>query len=404
MSGLPPARRSPEFGAGDGAPDAQIDSILSATVAAGVVPNLVVMVADREGVRSTSSAGSRIAGDPTSGKVGPTSIYRIGSMTKPVVVVTALQLVENGVLDLDAPVGDYLAAFDRLQVLVGFDGRIPRMRAQTSRPTVRQLITHTSGLGYDFLNENQRRWQEFTKTPNSWSGNARVFDSPLHFDAGTSGQYGIGLDWLGRVIESITGQTLDRAIRAAVTGPLGMVDTTFAPSAAQRRAVVPIHLPGAAGGWDATALDFPTDPDWWSGGHGLYSTAQDYLRFTRMLLGGGQLDGVVVLAAHSVAEAFRDHIAPLDLPAGTPSSDPALAWDFDVRPGCGLGFLVNKVPLPGMRAAYSGSFAGMYNTNFVIDRTRDRTWVVLSQSLAGQLPDLLEMNVALERAIYDGLT
>lgn len=383
--------------------DARIEQILSTTLTAGIAPNLVVTVGDRAGVRCTSAAGSRVADDPDSGPVGAASVYRVGSMTKPVVVVAALQLVQSGHLDLDAPVGSYLPAFDQLQVLEGFDGEIPRMRAPRSRATVRQLVTQTSGLGYDFLNENQRQWQLLTGTPNSWLGDAAVFDSPLHFDPGTSAQYGLGLDWLGRVLEAITGRGLDQVIEAGITGPLGMRDTTFAPGPAQRAALVPIHFPNGAGGWIPTELDFPTHPDWWSGGHGLYSTPQDFLRFLRMLLGNGSLDGVEILAPHLVDEAFRDHIAPLEIPAGTPSADPALAWDFDVRPGCGLGFLVNKVPLPRMRAAFSGAFAGMYNTNFVVDRTGDRAWVVMSQSLGGLLPDMLTTNVALERAIYDGL-
>lgn len=384
-------------------PDARIDALLSATLAAGVVPNVVVMVADHGGVRCISSAGSRIAGDPGSGDVGPTSVYRLGSMTKPIVIVAALQLCESGALDLDAPVGDYLPAFDRLQVLEGFDGEVPRMRPPASRALVRQLITQTSGLGYDFVNDNQRRWQEFTGIPNSWAGDARVFESPLHFDPGTSAQYGLGVDWLGRVLESVTGHSLDRVLEARVTGPLAMVDTTFAPSAAQRAAAVPVHIPDATGAWAATAIDFPAQQDWWSGGHGLYSTPQDYLRFTRMMLRDGELDGIRVLQPRTVAEAFRDHIAPAEIPAGVPSADPALAWDSGVRAGCGLGFLLNKVELPRMRAAYSGSFAGMYNTGVVIDRTRGQAWVVMSQSLAGQLPDMLEMNIALERALYDGL-
>jgi methyl acetate hydrolase len=380
--------------------DARIDSILSAALAAGVMPNMVVLVGDRDGVRCLSAAGARIAGDPGSGDVGPACLYRLGSMTKPIVIVAALQLCERGLLDLDVPVGDHLPAFDRLQVLEGFDGDTPRMRPPASRALVRHLITQTAGLGYDFINDAQRRWQEVTGIPNSWAGDERVFSSPLHFDPGTAGQYGLGVDWLGRIIESVTGQGLDRALQEMVTGPLGMADTTFAPSAAQRRVLVPIHLPNGSGGWGATELDFPLAPDWWSGGHGLYSTAADYLRFTRMLLNDGELDGVRVLQARTVDEVFQDHNVVAEIPVGIPTADPALAMETGPRPGVGLGLLVNKIDLPGMRAAWSGSFAGLYNTCFVVDRTRGRTWVALSQCAGGHLPAMLEVNIALEKAIY----
>jgi methyl acetate hydrolase len=364
------------------------------------MPNLVIAVADRSAVRYTGAAGSRVIGGSGDGQVGPESLFRLGSMTKQLVIVAALQLVEVGRLDFEAPVAHYLPEFARLPVLESFHGDVPRIRPPNAPVTIRHLATHTSGLSYDYFSANQRRWQELTGTPNSWSGEIDAFAAPLHFDPGTRWQYGLSIDWLGRVLEEVTGQGLDLVLEAGVTGPLDMADTTFTPSDVQRASCVPVHFPVAPGEWEASPLELPEQPDWWSGGHGLYSTPRDYLRFCRMLLGGGSLEGVTVLGPGAVSEMFRDQIAPLEIPANLPTNDPAMAGDREPRPGFGYCLLVTKDDLPGMRAAGSGSFGGMYNTNFVVDPARGWTWVVFSQVLPGAMPQTLELNTQVELAVY----
>src|SRR6476469_918188 len=182
---------------------AGIDSVLQAAVDSGVVPNVVAMAADAEGQIYAGAAGPRAAGE--SDPVTPDTLFRIASMTKMVATTAALQLVERGKLDLDAPVEQYRPEFADLQVLDGFDGDQPRLRAPATKATVRHLITHTSGLAYWFWNADIVRWEELTGTPNVLSGKMDIFSAPLVADPGSMLEYGINADWLGLVVEAVGG-------------------------------------------------------------------------------------------------------------------------------------------------------------------------------------------------------
>ena len=212
---------------------AGIDSVLQAAVDAGAVPNVVAMAADTSGPIYEGAAGPRAVG--ASDPVTPDTMFRIASMTKIVTTTAALQLVERGKLDLDAPVDQYLPEFADLQVLEGFDGDTPRLRAPASRATVRQLVTHTSGLAYWFFNADIVRWEEATGTPNVLSGSNAIFAAPLVADPGAQYEYGINTDWLGRVVEAASGQSLDAYFAEHILGPLGMTSTTFLMSEAAAR-------------------------------------------------------------------------------------------------------------------------------------------------------------------------
>jgi methyl acetate hydrolase len=380
-----------------------IDQLLQSAVESGAVPNIVAVIGDRDGVRYAGSAGSRIAGDPGSGTVGPDTTYRIASMTKPVTTVAALQQMERGLLDIEAPVGHYLPDFDDLLVLVGFsfDGS-PQLRAPNGRATVRNLIAHTAGTEYDFFSANQGRYQQYTETPNVIAGLDKVFESPLHFDPGTKWSYGINTDWLGKVIEVTSGQTLDKYIDANITAPLGMNSATFVMGPQQRAGSVPIHVPAEDGRWVPSDIDLPEEPQWWAGGHGLNCTPNDYMRFQRMLLNDGTLDGATILKPDTVAQAFTDQIAPLTFPESLPSAEPTLACDFNLGPGWtwGHGFLLNSVDLPGMRAANTGAWAGLFNTHFWIDRTSGIAGALYTQALPFGMPEILNLCFAVEMAVY----
>ena len=171
------------------------------------------------------------------------------SMTKMVCTVAALQQMDKGVLELDAPVDTYRPEFADLGVLEGFDGDTPKIRPAGARATVRQLMTHTSGLAYWFLNEDLQKWEAVTGVPNVIPGMGISFTAPLVGDPGSRFQYGINTDWLGKVVEVVTGQTLDVVIKEKITGPLGMNDTTFQRDEAQRANTVPIHIRARTGSW-----------------------------------------------------------------------------------------------------------------------------------------------------------
>jgi methyl acetate hydrolase len=380
-----------------------VDEVLQAAVDNGDVPCVVAMAGDRDGVIYEGAAGERM---PGSGEmVGPDTMFRIASMTKMVATVAALQLVERGQLDLDDTVETYLPEFGELQVLEGFDGDTPRLRAPASKATVRQLVTHTTGLTYWFWNADMVRWHEVTGTPNVLSGSMEIFKAPLIADPGTRYEYGINIDWLGRVVEAAGGQSLRDHLDEHILGPLGMTSTTFLMDGAQRANCVPIHLRGEDGAWAASEIDWSQEPEWWAGGHGLHSTPSDYMRFQRMLLSGGTLDGAKILERATAESAFRNEIGELDFPELITTADPGSSDDFAAGPGhkWGLGLLLNMEDRPGMRAAGSGAWAGLFNTHFWVDPASGVTGAIYTQSLPFVEPRVFALYPAFEQALYASL-
>jgi CubicO group peptidase (beta-lactamase class C family) len=380
-----------------------LDAVLKDAVDSGAVPNVVAMAADRTGPVYEGAAGPRVAGGDE--PVSADTHFRIMSMTKMVATATALQLMERGLLDLDAPVEQYCPEFAELQVLDGFDGDTPRLRPPASKATVKQLITHTSGVGYWFFNADLSRWETATGTPNVLSGSNVIFKAPLLADPGTRYEYGINTDWLGKVVEAAAGTTLDVAVKEGITGPLGMDETSFSPSPAQRADLVPVHLRGEDGAWTPSEIELHPEPEYFAGGHGLYSTPRDYLRFQRALLGGGEVDGTRILQESTVEAAFTNQIGDLDFPAQITSADPASTADFNAGPGCkwGLGLLLNTEDVPGRRRAGSGAWAGLCNTHFWVDRTTGITGAVYTQTLPFVTPEVYQVYVDVEAALYDAL-
>jgi CubicO group peptidase (beta-lactamase class C family) len=379
---------------------ARIDEVLQAAVAAGAVPGVVAMAAGSDGLLYEGAAGLRsaAAGDP----VGPDTMMRIASMTKMVTTTAALQLFELGSLNLDAPVRDYRPEFADLPVLTGFDGDAPQLRPAAAQATVRQLVTHTSGLAYWFWNRDIDHYEQVTGTPNVMPGTIDMFRAPLLSDPGTRFEYGTNIDWLGQVVEAVSGLSLDAYFLENITGPLGMTSTTARMTPEQRANSTPIHVRGEDGAWVATDIDWAQQPDYWGGGHFLYSTPRDYLKFQRMLLGGGTLGDVRILDRATVAAAFSNQIGALDFPAAITTAHPELSADLNLGPGLkwGLGLLLNPVQQPGMRAAGSGSWAGLFNTHFWVDPASAVTGAIYSQTLPFADPPALQMYADFEAALY----
>jgi CubicO group peptidase (beta-lactamase class C family) len=381
-----------------------IDGVLESAVASGAVPNVAAVAADRNGVIYEGAAGPRIAGEPE--PVTVDTHFRIMSMTKMVATVAALQLIERGQLELDAPVAKYCPQWADLQVLEGFDGDTPRLRPQATEATVKHLITHTSGASYWFWNDDIVRWEAATGTPNVLSGDNVIFTAPLVADPGTTFEYGINTDWLGKVVEAASGKTLDVVIAENITGPLGMEETAFLMSESQRAKSVPVHLRGEDGTWAASDIDLRQDPEYWAGGHGLHSTPRDYLKFQRMLLGDGTSpDGVKILEKATVDAAFTNQIGDIDFPAAIATADPASTMSLNLGPGYkwGYGLLLNTEDVPGMRRAYSGAWAGLLNTHFWVDRTAGVTGAIYTQVLPFVTEEALGMYQDFERALYASL-
>jgi len=382
---------------------ARIDEKLQAAVAAGAVPGVVAMAAGPDGVIYEGAAGKRSAAadDP----VTPDTMTRIASMTKMVTTTAALQLIERGSLSLDAPVKEYRPEFADLPVLTGFDGDTPQLRAPSVQATVQHLVTHTAGFGYWIWDADIDHYEQVTGIANVMPGTIDAFQAPMTSDPGTRFGYGINIDWLGLVIEAVSGQPLDAYVLEHITGPLGMANTTARMTAEQRANSTPIHVRGEDGAWAVTDVDWAQEPDYWGGGHFLYSTPRDYLRFQQMLLGCGTLGDVQVLERATVAAAFASQIGALEFPSAIPTAHPELSADVNLGPGLkwGFGLLLNPEPLPGMRAAGSGSWSGLFNTHFWVDPASGVTGAIYSQTLPFADPPAFQLYADFERALYASL-
>ena len=374
---------------------AAIDGLLEQAVSTGALPGVVAMVGDREGTLYEGVHGRLSVESDEPARAD--TMFWIASMTKAVVSVAALQLIERGELALEQPVADILPAFGELPILDGFDDDAPRLRAATRPVTLRHLLTHTSGCGYWFDNPDVLRYHRVTGVPDPLSGSAEVLTVPRLFEAGERWEYGTSVDWLGLVVEKVGGADLDTHVRAHIGEPLGMLDTTFDPSDAQRDRLMAIHDAKAGRPLSVSSIALSAEQEFWSGGGGLYSTAGDYLRFMRALLRGGELDGERVLRPETVQLAFADHLHGAPLPAdGTHSAVPELSNDVPALPfeqGFGLGFSLMLEDIPGMRRAGTGDWAGLCNTYFWIDHASGITATLMTQVLpffdAGAVQTLL---------------
>ncbi len=268
-----------------------LTSILQNAVAAGDVPFAVAMTANSNGVTYSGAAGDAVPGRAAA----EDTAFRIFSMTKAVGSVAAMILIDRGKLSLDTPVADILPAWNDLQVLDGWDGDTPVMRPQKTTATVRHLMTHTSGMEYEFWNPDVPRYMEATGHPTVLSGLKVSLAYPLTTDPGTRWGYGPSIDWLGQMVEAVDGRRIDAFCRDEILGPLGMNDTAFEPDALTDR-LCQVNMRGEDGGFGPFDLSPPAQPEFYGMGHALYSTAPDYLTFLRMVLNRGELNGARILS------------------------------------------------------------------------------------------------------------
>lgn len=374
----------------------RIDDLLNGVTADGSLHGLAATVVGRDGILYEGVAGA----------ARPDSMFRNASMTKAVATTGALQLVEQGRVDLDATVASIVPEFGELQVLDGFDGDEPVLRAPKTQATVRQLMTHTSGCGYHFLNDKLYRYCTETGLPDPFSGQKESITAPLVHDPGTVWEYGVSTDWVGMVVEAVSGQTLGEYLAEHVYGPLGMSDSTFAPNDAQRARLLPVHARAADGSLQPSALDLPLDPEWDAAGHGSYGTIADYGRFVRAWLNGGELEGTRILKAETVDLALQDHLNGAPLPKKMEPTIPEVAKPVELLPvpqGWGLGFHVYQVDLPGMRSAGSGDWSGLFNSYFWIDRKAGIGAVIATQLLPFFDDKMVETILGFEAAVYASL-
>ena len=364
-----------------------------------VVPGAVGVVARADQVVYTGAFGRREVGVEEA--MTEDTLFRIASMTKLVTSFAALQLVEQGDVGLDTPVGDVISSFDELMVIQRFDGDEPRLRPPKARASLRHLLTHTAGLAYPTWHPGLFRYHELTGAPVTATGLLASFQVPLVADPGTEFDYGTSTDWLGRVIEAVSGQSLDKYFGEHIFEPLGLVDTTVSPSAEQRARCAPVHVRDGDGAWVATDSDLAQDPEFWAGGHSLYSTPMEYLKFQQLLLRGGELDGKRILRTDTVEQMFANQIGEIAI-RPFESFLPSVSDTFDLGPGhqWGFGLLLNSRREVGLRHPGSGGWAGVYNTFFWVDRTRGITAAFYTQTLPFYDGKVIGAYREFERAVY----
>jgi methyl acetate hydrolase len=344
-----------------------LDSAVAATPG---VPGVVAMVTDRQGNVFEGAAGRRRLDRPD--PMTTDSVFALFSTTKAITGTAALQLVEEGRLDLDAPAKTYVPELGRLQVIEGFDERgEPRLRPPRRDVTTRMLLLHTAGFGYDFFNQYYCRLAQEKGQPSVITATRAALMTPLLFDPGEKWEYGSNMDWCGLVVEAITGQRLGEVFRTRIFEPLGMRETTFELTDALRQRLAGMHTRNPDGTLTPIDFELPSNPEVHMGGHGLYGTVGDYMRFIRMWLNDGRGEGGQVLKPETVRMAARNHLGGLKVTA-LPGVIASLSNDAEFFPGLakswGLTFMINDEPAPTGRPAGALGWAGLANLFYWIDR------------------------------------
>jgi CubicO group peptidase (beta-lactamase class C family) len=293
------------------------------------------------------------------------------------------------------------------KVLEGFDASgAPKLRPARGDITLRHLLTHTAGYGYTMWNPEIGRFQTHvgqSGLPANWAEAERAV---LLFDPGTRWNYGINTDLVGKAVEAASGQTLDAYMRDHICGPLGMHDTVFVLSPAQHARLASRHARQPDSSLLPVEQSVGKELSFFLGGGHLCGTGPDYLRFLRMILGGGSVDGVRILRPETVAEMQRNQIGVSEIPHMR-TTMPHMANDANFFPGMvqkwGLGFLINTERAPTGRSPGSLSWGGLANTYFWIDPAREVAGVIMMQILPFADPGALAMLSAFEAAVYEAL-
>jgi len=329
-------------------------------------------------------------------------------MTKLITTIGALQLAEQGLLDLDTPITVYAPSLSKLLVLEGFDDQDNPIFENANRaPTVRELMTHTGGYVYEVWNGNAKKAAELGVSESQSSGGITYLAAPLAFEAGTAWEYGINTDWLGVIIERISGQSLSAYFDEHIFGPLRMVDTFYElPEKKIDRSVTVMVRAGdeltELPRLQPAPMEKGSMPHY-GGGGGLYSTVADYGRVLQMLLSEGTLDGESLLKPETVESMFNNNIGDIQLgilETVMPEWSNTADLSFGNPATFGLGLLLHSEGIEGGRKAYSGSWAGLFNSYYWVDRESETYGVFGTQLLP--FFDAASVNTLLkfEQAVY----
>jgi len=373
-----------------------LSTFLKSATDRGDVPGVVVAVVDKNGVLYNEAFGksSTVKNTPMT----KDTIFNIASMTKAITSAAIMQLVDEGKLKVDDEVGKFLPKWKDPQVISKFneaDGTY-ETRPAKRQITIRHLLTHTSGIGYGFSSPMLAKIIEKTKK--------NELDLPLLFDPGESWAYGASTRVLGLVVEAVSGQKIDAYLQARILGPLGMNDTSYLVPTTKYSRVVAVNARNASGTFEERPVP-ATIPATVQGDGGLYSTASDYGLFLRMLLNRGTLNGKKILSEQS-AKLMLEPATGTVVVKEQQSANLSLSRNFPVGAGkdkWGLGFQLATEKQPNRRSPGSGTWAGIFNTHFFIDPSRELGVVVMMQTLPFYDEASMKVYAGAEEAVYSHL-
>ncbi len=376
-----------------------LKSILNNAVSQNMAPYLVAMTGNSGGVTFCDAVGYTVSGQAAT----KDTVFCLYSMTKSVCGVAAMIMIERGKFSLETPVGDLLPEWNDLRVLEGFDGDTPVLRRPRTTATIRNLVTHTSGMEYELWNADVAKYLEVTGNPAIGSGLRKSLQYPLVTDPGTRYGYGPNIDWLGCVIEEVDGRSIDVFCREEIFDPLGMTHSVFEldDACADFGGI----FKRAEDGTLLAVTDFKpvSKPEFYPMGHAMYGTAPDYMRLLRMILNKGQLDGNRVLSELSVKTLVKDHMQ--GLPKRSMRSSSPLVPDLVFEGNIG-GSFVGKVMLDGVPGKFSpGTLVGggLCNTYYWIDPVKDVASIIMTQVLPYLDDQVVQVYDMYEAGVYASL-
>ena len=383
----------------------QVDALLVRATQAGDVPGVVAMATNREGIIYEGAFGERVRGQGPAMTVD--TVGWIASMSKAITSSAAMQLVEQGKIDLDAPASRVVPQIAEAQVLTGFDpnGR-PQTRAPKRAITLRHLLTHSAGFSYEIWNGDIQKAQAAWGLPGITECKNASLHTPLLFDPGERWEYGINIDWAGKMVEAVSGRKLGAYLRDNLLDPLGMDSTAFRITPSMRDRLAKLHQRGDDGVLTPIDLEIVQDPEFEMGGGGLYGTVGDYLKFVRMILNGGAGNGNRVLRPETVSLMSRNNMGDIRV-TELKTAIPPLSNSGEFFPGVaktfGLGFQINEQAVPTGRPAGGLMWAGLANSYYWIDPVSGIGGAYLTQILPFVDTKALPLYYAFETAVYDSL-
>ena len=399
------AQQSRIAGAAESEDNQSSNDVLQSGVERGDVAGVVAMATSRDGTLYEGAFGKRMLDDDT--EMSLDTVVWIASMTKALTAAAAMQMVEQGKLQLDAPASNIYPQLKETQVFVGWSDGKPVLRPPKRPITLRHLLTHTAGFGYELWNTDIQAYQKYTGLPGIGSCKNDALLMPLMFDPGERWQYGINIDFAGKMVETVSGQRLGDYLHDNLFSPLGMDSTAFKITPDMRSRLAKVHQRSATDGTLAPIeFEMTQEPEFEMGGGGLYSTAGDYLKFVRMMLNEGRAEGNQILKPETVAEMSKNSMGSTRV-GMLRTAIPNLTNDAEFFPGMpkswGLSFMINEQRAPTGRTPGSLAWAGLANTYYWIDQEKGVAGVYMTQMLPFADVKSLPLYYELEKSVYQSM-